>query len=100
MADRYDLLSVRESNGKAYFSKLGAMFPNKNGDGFNIVLDAIPAPNDGQFRLIAKVPQDRDDRARSAGNDRQQARGNGGPQARYGDDGDGDIPFITMNSTF
>jgi len=74
MAERYDLLTVRESNGKSYFTKLGAMFPNKAGDGFNILLDGVPASVDGQYRLIAKVPQERDDRARSASNDRQQAQ--------------------------
>ncbi len=63
MADRYDLLTVRESNGKSYFTKLGAMFPNKAGDGFNIVLDGVPASVDGQYRLLAKVPLPRDDAA-------------------------------------
>lgn len=60
MADRYDILIARESNGKTYFTKLGAMFANKKGDGWNILLDAIGAPVDGQYRLIAKVPQPRD----------------------------------------
>lgn len=61
MAERYDLLTARESNGKTYFTKLGAMFPNKAGDGFNILLDGVPASVDGQYRLIAKPPQDRQD---------------------------------------
>lgn len=80
MTTRYDLLSVRESNGKSYFTKCGAMFPNKAGDGFNIVMDVMPAPTDGQFRLIAKVPQQRDDAPR------QQSRGG------YADDDSG-VPF-------
>lgn len=56
---RYDLLTARESNGKTYFNKIGVMFPNKNGDGFNIMLEALPLPGPDGCRLIAKVPQDR-----------------------------------------
>lgn len=89
MADRYDALTVRESNGKSYFTKLGAMFPNKSGDGFTLVLDAVPASVDGQYRLILKVPQPRDDRERSATNDRQQANARAND---FADDGER-IPF-------
>ena len=61
MATRYDILSVREDgNGKAWFTKCGAMFENKAGDGFNITMDVMPAPVDGQFRLLAKIPKPRD----------------------------------------
>lgn len=66
--DRYDVLTARESNGKTYFTKLGAMFPNRNGEGFTVVLDAMPASADGQYRLIVKPP--RDDRQQQ----RQQSR--------------------------
>lgn len=74
MADRYDALTVRESNGKSYFTKIGAMFANRTGDGFVLALDAVPASVDGQYRIILKVPQPRDDRERSANGDRQQAQ--------------------------
>lgn len=83
MAERYDLLTVRESNGKSYFTKLGAMFPNQKGDGFNIVLDGVPASVDGQYRLLAKVPLPRD-------GDRQQSRG---PANSFATDLDDDIGF-------
>jgi hypothetical protein len=66
VAERYDALTVRESNGKSYFTKLGAMFPNKSGDGFTLVLDAVPASVDGQYRILLKVPQARDDRQQQA----------------------------------
>jgi hypothetical protein len=82
MTERYDLLTVRESNGKSYFTKLGAMFPNQKGDGFNIVLDGVPASVDGQYRLLAKVPLPRD-------NDRQQSRG---PANSSATDADDDFP--------
>lgn len=61
MAERYDALTVRESNGKSYFTKLGAMFPNKSGDGFTLVLDAVPASNEGQYRILLVTPKDRTD---------------------------------------
>lgn len=57
--DRYDVLTVRESNGKSYFTKLGVMFQNKSGDGFTLFLDAMPAPTEGQYKLIVKPPQER-----------------------------------------
>lgn len=83
MAERYDLLTARESNGKTYFTKLGAMFPNKAGDGFNILLDGVPASVDGQYRLIAKQPQERQDAP-----PRQQNRQQGGQW-----DDNGEVPF-------
>jgi len=76
MAERYDALTVRETNGKSYFTKLGAMFPNKSGDGFTLVLDAVPASVDGQYRILLKVPQPRDDRSDSPPA-RQQSRSSG-----------------------
>ena len=56
MTERLDALSVRESNGKSYFTKIGAAFPNKSGDGYSVLLDAMPASNDGQFKILLRVP--------------------------------------------
>lgn len=82
MADRYELLTARESNGKSYFTRIGVMFPNKAGDGFNILLEALPIPGPDGCRIIAKEPKPRDDQPR------QQAR----PAAAFDDDSDS-IPF-------
>lgn len=60
MTQRLDALSVRESNGKSYFTKIGAAFPNKDGQGYSILLDAIPAPVDGQFKIMLREPLPRD----------------------------------------
>lgn len=64
MADRYDLLTVREyeRNGekKTSFTKIGVMFPNRNGDGFTISLDALPIPTSDGCRILAKPPQERE----------------------------------------
>lgn len=56
MAERLDALSARESNGKSYFTKIGVAFPNKDGKGWSILLDAIPAPTEGQFKIMLREP--------------------------------------------
>lgn len=74
MADRLDALAVRESNGKSYFTKLGVAFASKDGRGWNVLLDAVPAPTDGQFKLLLREPLE--PRHQSARNDRQGTGGN------------------------
>lgn len=66
MAERYDALTVRESNGKSYFTKIGAAFPNKAGNGFTVMLDAVPASLDGQYRILLREPMPRDGQRQSA----------------------------------
>lgn len=89
MIDRYDALSVREDkNGKAWFTKIGAAFANRNGTGYTLMLDAIPAPTDGQFKIMLREPQPRDGQQSQRGS--QQPR----QQQSSGWDGDGsDAPF-------
>ena len=60
MTQRLDALMVRESNGKSYFNKIGAAFPTKTG-GYSVILDAMPASVDGQFKILLMVPKERDD---------------------------------------
>lgn len=74
MAERLDALSVREGNGKSYFTKIGAAFPNKDGKGYSILLDAIPAPVDGQFKIMLREPLPRDNQQ---GGQRQPEQGGG-----------------------
>ncbi len=91
MAERLDALCVRESNEKSYFSKIGAAFPNKDGKGWTVLLDAMPASNDGQFKIMLREPLPKDDRERSARND---ARGTGGDRPpRFADQLDDEIAF-------
>ena len=77
MSNRLDALSVRESGERSYFTKIGAAFENKDGKGWTVLLDAMPAPNDGQFKIMLREPLPKDDRARSGSND---AAGRGGEQ--------------------
>lgn len=68
--ERLDALCVRESNGKSYFTKIGVAFPAKSGQGFNVLLDAIPAPTDGQFKIMLREPLPKDgQRQQGSGND-------------------------------
>ncbi len=60
MQDRLDALTVRESNGKSYFTKVGAAFPNKDGKGFTVLLDAVPASVDGQYKIMLREPLPKD----------------------------------------
>lgn len=90
--ERYDVLTVREKDGKSYFTKLGAMFPNKSGDGFTIMLDAVPAGIDGQFKLIVKKPLPRDD-----GGQRPASGGGAPARPAYDDDLDDSVPFISAD---
>lgn len=69
MNDRLDALTAREGKeGKNYFTKIGAAFPNKDGKGFSVVLDAMPAPTDGQFKILLRepLPRDRDEAHRAS----------------------------------
>lgn len=60
MTERLDALSVRESKGKSYFTKIGAAFPNRDGKGWSILLDAMPAPTEGQFKIMLREPLPKD----------------------------------------
>lgn len=60
MADRLDALCVRENNGKSFWTKIGVAWASKNGPGYIVRLDAIPAPTEGQFVIHLREPQARD----------------------------------------
>lgn len=66
MTERLDALSARESNGKTYWTKIGVAFASKDGTGWNVLLDAMPAPVDGQFKITLKPPMPKE-QSRTAG---------------------------------
>ena len=51
----YSVYTVRDSNngGEGFWVRIGAAFPNRDGKGFNVVLDALPL--DG--RLVIREPK-------------------------------------------
>lgn len=59
---RLDALAVRESDGKSYFTRIGVAFPNKDGKGYTVLLDAVPASVEGQYKIMLRepLPKDRD----------------------------------------
>jgi hypothetical protein len=86
VSNRYDLLtSKKDRDGKTRYTKVGVMFPSKQGEGFSIKLEALPLPNaEGEVWISAFVPRDRDEAPQ------QQGGGRG-----YKDDlGGDDIPFM------
>lgn len=64
MAQRYDLLVVREDDkGKAWWTRIGTAFENRNGDGFQLLFDALPVVGkDGQCKVVMKTPNEQDRR--------------------------------------
>lgn len=64
MAQRYDLLIVREDqNKKSWWTKIGAAFENRNGDGYQLIFEALPIPDkNGDVRVIMKTPSERPER--------------------------------------
>ena len=37
-----------------YWLNLGAAFPHDDGKGFNVLLQALPIPNDGQCKIVIR----------------------------------------------
>ncbi len=54
--ERLEAMTVRESNGKSFWTKIGVAFPAKQGGGWSVLLDAMPAPVEGQFKIILREP--------------------------------------------
>jgi len=88
MSQRLDALTVRESNGKSYWTKIGAAFPNKNGAGFVVRLDAMPASVDGQFSIHLREPLPKDGQQGGG-----QQRNTGGGNSNFATDLDDEIGF-------
>lgn len=87
MTKYYEVTAIREyeRNGetKKQYTRLGTAFPFKEGNGFSVVLDAVPAPQDGQFRFMLFEPKAKD------GSQQQASQSGGYPS----NDIDDQIPF-------
>jgi hypothetical protein len=91
MADRYDIVSPRKDrNGKTRWTKVGVAFPAKQGDGFNLIFEAYPLPDEnGEVRANLFPP--RDNQQQSGGQQRQPDPARQRPQD--GDALDDEIPW-------
>ena len=62
----YDLLMVREDeNKKSWWTKIGAGFENRTGDGYQLLFDALPITGkDGLVKVVMKrvVPREEERR--------------------------------------
>lgn len=60
MSDRMDVVSFKKTQGgKTFAVRLGSATKNKDGDGWNLWLDAMPAAVDGQYRLAVVPPREK-----------------------------------------
>ena len=57
----YEACSGRTVGEKTYWTRVGAVFPAKSGNGLTLRLDAIPAPRDGAYFIALFPPKDKDD---------------------------------------
>jgi hypothetical protein len=61
-----------------FWLAIGAAFPHQSGDGFNVVLQALPIPNgDGQCKIVLRPPKGDDDQQpqeRTAPNNKSRSR--------------------------
>ncbi len=53
-------------DGKSFFNRVGSAFPHKDGEGFNVILDAVPV--DGNVTL--RTPKERVEEMRNGGTKR------------------------------
>jgi hypothetical protein len=54
---------VKREGQDDFWLAIGAAFAHQSGDGFNVILQALPIPNtDGQCKIVLRAPKD-DDRA-------------------------------------
>jgi hypothetical protein len=51
----------KDKDGKTRWTRIGVMFPSKQGEGFSIKLEALPLPNaEGEVWISAFVPREND----------------------------------------
>ena len=91
MTDRFDVCTPRpKRDGGTYWCKIGAAFPSKSGDGFNVIFDALPLPDKEGRVSVSLFPSNPRDGQRDT--PRSDGAGAGGrPGGGYDE---GDIPFV------
>lgn len=98
LVKRYDVMSAKESNGKTFWNRIGVAFLNKAENGYNVMLDAMPAPTEGAFRFSLFEPKENSNSGGSNGYGSNGSGSNSGggskrPSANVPPDADDDIPF-------
>lgn len=73
MANRMDAVAVRKYNDKntgeekSSYTNIGVAWPFKDKEGFTLRLNAIPAPNDGEYTILLFPPKPKDGQQQSYG---------------------------------
>jgi hypothetical protein len=63
---------VKREGQDDFWLAIGAAFPHQSGDGFNVILQALPIPSgDGQCKIVLRPPRDDDQRPQER-NDRSE----------------------------
>lgn len=61
-----------------FWLPIGAAFKHQSGDGYNVILQALPIPNgDGQCKIVLRPPKEDDDK-----NDRSRSNNKPGSRRR------------------
>lgn len=84
MAERMDVLTGRtdEKSGKTYWTRIGVAFEAKSGEGWDVMLDALPVSG----KMILRVPKPREDKPVAD-------KGRATNPARGGGDFNDEVPF-------
>jgi hypothetical protein len=53
MAREYEINGEKKTS----FKNIGVAFPLKKGNGYQVILEAIPAPQDGQYKILLMEPR-------------------------------------------
>lgn len=52
----------RNGQEQTAWTNLGVALPNRNGEGYTLLLDAMPAPVDGQYKIVLMPPKEQNQR--------------------------------------
>lgn len=58
MKTHLEAFTVREDKGRSYWTRIGVAFPNKE-QGFVVLLDAMPASIEGQYKIVVLPPSEK-----------------------------------------
>ena len=66
--ERYDLLTARKVGDKTYWTRVGVMFPQRDGRGFRLSFESLPVPQfyDGKVEVTVMAFPPKDDAGGSA----------------------------------
>ena len=67
---------VKREGQDDFWLAIGAAFPHQSGDGYNIILQALPIPNgDGHCKIVLRPPKDdQEDRSQEGDNNKPGTR--------------------------